>query len=285
MIKAYLRGEQEDLDLHLDSLAAAYPATPHESTGLTPNLLMLGREVRLPVELAFGYARNQTGGNFISYGEYVLIRERMHHAHQVANIYSLQRDTKRIMNYKDDPFLSEFPTQEVEMPYNVQVTQSHINEPTPTGGVMPSPVRQPMTKSDHVKSPKKMSSSVSSTCTCCKEHKQNRQRLVEKFTVAVDAMNCSISLAAQAVREALGVSLDALSNVTKAVQAVAFQQYQKITNNLIKSINVRNLTYSTETIGNQPVLKEDKGRNEERTDNKENKKSDRRREQQGKEIS
>jgi hypothetical protein len=85
MIKAYLRGEQENWDLHLGCLAAAYRATPHESTGLTPNLLMLGREVRLPAELAFGYVQNKTRGNFTSYGEYVdLIRDRMHHAHQIA---------------------------------------------------------------------------------------------------------------------------------------------------------------------------------------------------------
>ncbi|KAK3579259.1 hypothetical protein CHS0354_033336 [Potamilus streckersoni] len=177
-----------------------------------------------------------------------------------------------LLNYEDDPFLSEFPTREKH--------QSYISEPTSNGGVIPSPVRQPMTKSDYVKSPKSMSSSASSTCSCCEEHKQDSQRMVEKFTVAVDAMNRSISLASQAVRGTLDVSLDALSNVTKALQeqAVAIQQYQKITNDLIKSINVRTLTDSAEFIGNQPVLKEDKGRNEERTDNKENKKSDRRRE-------
>ena len=54
MIKAYLKGQQRDWDLHLSCLAAAYRATIHESTGMTPNLLMLGREVRLPAELMFG---------------------------------------------------------------------------------------------------------------------------------------------------------------------------------------------------------------------------------------
>jgi len=29
-------------------LAGAYRATPHDSTGLTPYLMMLGREVKLP---------------------------------------------------------------------------------------------------------------------------------------------------------------------------------------------------------------------------------------------
>ncbi|CAC5385859.1 unnamed protein product [Mytilus coruscus] len=48
MIRAYLKGEQTDWDINL------YRATPHESTGLTPNLLMLDKEVRLPAELMFG---------------------------------------------------------------------------------------------------------------------------------------------------------------------------------------------------------------------------------------
>ena len=45
MIKAYLKDSDEDWDQNLGCLAAAYRSTPHESTGMTPNALMLGREV------------------------------------------------------------------------------------------------------------------------------------------------------------------------------------------------------------------------------------------------
>ena len=48
MIKAYLCGERHYWDLNLEFLAAAYPFTPHETTGMTPYLLMLGRGVRMP---------------------------------------------------------------------------------------------------------------------------------------------------------------------------------------------------------------------------------------------
>ena len=41
MIKAYVRGEQENWGLNLGCLAAAYRACPHVSTGLSSNLLML----------------------------------------------------------------------------------------------------------------------------------------------------------------------------------------------------------------------------------------------------
>ena len=54
MIKAYLCGEQKEWDLLLVvSLVPIYRATPNESTGMTPHLLTIGREVRLPAELVF----------------------------------------------------------------------------------------------------------------------------------------------------------------------------------------------------------------------------------------
>lgn len=84
MIKSYLQGEQENWDLNLGCLAAAYRSTPQESTGLTPNLLMLGREVRLPAELMYGSQCNENWETQ-SYGQYVEhLRNKMQHAHEVA---------------------------------------------------------------------------------------------------------------------------------------------------------------------------------------------------------
>ncbi|MCG8045846.1 MAG: RNase H-like domain-containing protein [Candidatus Thiodiazotropha endolucinida] len=84
MIKAYLKDEQTDWDLNLGCLAAAYRSTPNESTQLTPNLLMLGREVRLPAELLHGDTIGSRD-EITSYGDYVdQLRDRMQTAHQVA---------------------------------------------------------------------------------------------------------------------------------------------------------------------------------------------------------
>ncbi|KAL3856743.1 hypothetical protein ACJMK2_011466 [Sinanodonta woodiana] len=85
MIKAYHKDEQEDWDLHLGCLAEAYRATPHESTGMTPNLLLLGREVRLPAEIVHGrVARND---EITIYGEYVgILNDRMQHTHDLGYI-------------------------------------------------------------------------------------------------------------------------------------------------------------------------------------------------------
>ena len=71
MIKSYLRGQQHNWDQHLGYLAATYRATPHESTGMTPNLLMFGREVRMPTEIMLGSSRAPTGVEVTSYGGYV----------------------------------------------------------------------------------------------------------------------------------------------------------------------------------------------------------------------
>ena len=85
MIKAYLCGEQKNWDLQLGCLAGAYRSTPNKSTKLTPNLMTIGREVRLPAELIFGSTEAYDGEKIISYVEYVdSLRSRIQHAHEVA---------------------------------------------------------------------------------------------------------------------------------------------------------------------------------------------------------
>ena len=71
MIKSYLKGQQHNWDQHLSCLAATYWATPHESTGMTPNLLMFGREVRMPIEVILGVSKNPNQEEVTSYGDYV----------------------------------------------------------------------------------------------------------------------------------------------------------------------------------------------------------------------
>ena len=54
MLRMQVSADQSDWDEKLPCLLMAYRATKHESTQCTPNLLMLGREVELPVDLIFG---------------------------------------------------------------------------------------------------------------------------------------------------------------------------------------------------------------------------------------
>ena len=85
MIKAHLKDEQEDWDLNLGCLAAAFRATPSASSGFTPNMLMLGREIRIPAELRSGHVGDSEDLSIKSYGEYVSwLRERLQMAHDIA---------------------------------------------------------------------------------------------------------------------------------------------------------------------------------------------------------
>ncbi len=96
MIKAYLQGEQAEWDQNLGCLAAAYRATPNKGTGLSPNMLMLGREVRLPAEVMFGSGTGVAGECITTYGEYVdHLRERMQRAHEVARQHLQQRASRQ----------------------------------------------------------------------------------------------------------------------------------------------------------------------------------------------
>ena len=85
MIRAFLKGEQGDWDLHLACLASAYQATPYDTTGLTPNLVMLGCEVRLPYEVVCGTGLTPLGAEVQSYGEYLhSLKAKMCKAHKIT---------------------------------------------------------------------------------------------------------------------------------------------------------------------------------------------------------
>jgi hypothetical protein len=101
MIKSYLRGEQTNWDINLGCLAGAYRSSPNESTGLTPNLMMLGREVILPFEI-INQRKGITGGEETEKeaAHTQKIRERMQRAHVVAR-KNLQVNAKRRKDFYD----------------------------------------------------------------------------------------------------------------------------------------------------------------------------------------
>ena len=55
---------------------------------MTPNLLTMGREVRLPAKLVFGSTNSFDGEDITSYGDFVdVLRARMQYAHEIARKY------------------------------------------------------------------------------------------------------------------------------------------------------------------------------------------------------
>ena len=54
MLKAFVNENRDDWDDHLPYLMMAYRSSPHESTFLSPNIVMFGDECTLPVDLMVG---------------------------------------------------------------------------------------------------------------------------------------------------------------------------------------------------------------------------------------
>ena len=69
MISAYVTDNQRTWDQHLSMLTMAYRATPHESTGLSPNEMMLGRETHMPVDVMVGLPPAESRLNETEYVE------------------------------------------------------------------------------------------------------------------------------------------------------------------------------------------------------------------------
>ncbi len=54
IIKCTVREEQTIWDKSLDLVMMAYCATPQTSTRFTPNMLVTGKEMNMPVDLIYG---------------------------------------------------------------------------------------------------------------------------------------------------------------------------------------------------------------------------------------
>jgi len=60
MLGKVVADSQRDWDDRLPTVLAAYRASPHRSTGYSPNRLFLGREVRMPLDLIMGLPPEKT---------------------------------------------------------------------------------------------------------------------------------------------------------------------------------------------------------------------------------
>ena len=54
MLSAYVDQNQKHWDIYIPLLMMAYRSSVHDTTKCTPSSMMLGREIRLPTDLALG---------------------------------------------------------------------------------------------------------------------------------------------------------------------------------------------------------------------------------------
>jgi transposase InsO family protein len=84
MLTSYINETRTDWEDHLPYILMAYRSTMQETTGCSPNLLMLGREVFLPLDLLVG-SPPTCGGNSACATEYVdWLKGAMEHAFEFA---------------------------------------------------------------------------------------------------------------------------------------------------------------------------------------------------------
>ena len=84
MLALWTNEYQNDWDKHLSLLGMAYRSAPHETTSETPNMLNLGREVTLPVDLLLEAPPSEPQDE-ASFGQYAInLQERMRTAQEIA---------------------------------------------------------------------------------------------------------------------------------------------------------------------------------------------------------
>jgi len=84
MLGKVVSSHQRDWDDLLPHTLSAYRASPHETTGYTPNFLMYGRETRAPLDLVYGRppASDNRSSTYSSYTQD--LAERMETAYRIV---------------------------------------------------------------------------------------------------------------------------------------------------------------------------------------------------------
>ena len=98
MLRAFVNENQRDWDEQLPYVMMAYRSTEHETTGLTPYMLMLGRETATPLDIMFEMPQSLKS---IPVNQWVWeIRERLESAHTLVREYTGE-SMKRQKKYHD----------------------------------------------------------------------------------------------------------------------------------------------------------------------------------------
>lgn len=100
MLTAFCQKEKRtDWDIAIPYVMLAYRSTPQESTGLSPNMLMLGRKLRTPIDLQYPPPENPHM-EYHCKTEYVeWVRRVQREAHELARRYLKQASERQKRNY------------------------------------------------------------------------------------------------------------------------------------------------------------------------------------------
>ncbi len=94
MLTKHVSGDQRDWDVKLPLVMLAYRSSEHESTGMSPSMMMFGREVELPVDLLFGKPP-ETDENNDNVARYVDgLKSKIGHVHELARVKMAKANEK-----------------------------------------------------------------------------------------------------------------------------------------------------------------------------------------------
>ena len=99
MLGNVIQQNHRDRDDRMQHIMAAYRATKHESTGFSPNMLVLGRENRAPLDLVLGEVATEVA-HYNSYDYDAEMQERLCQGHALAREH-LDASAERRKNQYD----------------------------------------------------------------------------------------------------------------------------------------------------------------------------------------
>ncbi|VDI06075.1 Hypothetical predicted protein [Mytilus galloprovincialis] len=97
MIKSFINKNATDWDVNINLLLAAYRSTPHPATGFSPNFLMLGREISIPIKLIHPLPDHKYGGQS-EYAQH--LQDRLQDVYQIARKH-LKTNAERLKKNHD----------------------------------------------------------------------------------------------------------------------------------------------------------------------------------------
>ena len=92
MLRGKLKANQEDWDLQFQPCMMAYRSPVHDSTGETPNMLMLGREIEVPLDVI---TESSPDAPSLTTEYAVALQLRIASAHEVAHRHLGKRQNAR----------------------------------------------------------------------------------------------------------------------------------------------------------------------------------------------
>ena len=98
MLSIWTNQHQTDWDQHIGLLAMAYRSVPHDTTRETPNMLMLGREVTVPVDLVLDAPPEEP--EELAWSQYAAdLQERLREVHEAARASTAQQMVSQKRHY------------------------------------------------------------------------------------------------------------------------------------------------------------------------------------------